>query len=60
MSDEFIRVAEGYLEMRLKLGAGVASASGKTRVVASTRGNIQAEGLHNGKPVIVGVNAYQK
>lgn len=60
MNDEYIMVANGYLEIRIKLGAGVPSASGKSLVVASTRGNVNAEGLHNGKPVVVGLNAYQK
>ena len=59
-SGDYIRVKDGYLEVKLKLGPGVRSTSGKTMVVYSTRGNIQAEGEHNGKPVILGINAYQK
>ena len=34
------------------------SASGKTLVVASSRGNAATAATVNGKPVIVGVNAY--
>ena len=34
------------------------SASGKTLVVASTRGNFKSSATVNGKPVTVGVNAY--
>ena len=34
------------------------SASGKTLVVATTHGNVPSDLLMNGKPVIVGVNAY--
>ncbi|MCE9604326.1 MAG: hypothetical protein K8U03_05410 [Planctomycetia bacterium] len=34
------------------------SASGKTMVVASTRGNKETECVVNGKKVVVGVNAY--
>jgi len=34
------------------------SASGKTLVVASSHGNQQTSVMINGKPVIVGVNAY--
>ncbi len=34
------------------------SASGKTLVVASTRGNVPTDVTVNGKPVVVGVNAY--
>lgn len=36
------------------------SASGKTLVVASTHGNQPTEAVVNGKPVIVGLNAYIK
>jgi hypothetical protein len=38
--------------------APVPSASGKTLVVASSRGNKQTEAKVNGQPVIAGVNAY--
>jgi len=34
------------------------SSSGKTLVVATTRGNIQTDAKVNGKPVTIGVNAY--
>ena len=34
------------------------SASGKTKVVASTHGNVATTATVNGKPVIVGLNAY--
>jgi hypothetical protein len=34
------------------------SASGKTLVVASTHGNTATTATVNGKPVIVGLNAY--
>ena len=36
----------------------VRSASGKTLVVASSHGNKETEVLIEGKPVVVGVNAY--
>jgi len=36
------------------------SATGKTLVVASSRGNQPTTATINGKPVIVGVNAYIK
>ena len=36
------------------------SASGKTLVVATTQGNKPTTAAVNGKPVIVGVNAYIK
>ena len=34
------------------------SASGKTLVVASTRGNVVTEAKIDGKPITVGLNAY--
>jgi hypothetical protein len=37
---------------------GVASASGKTKVHASTRGNVKTSIEINGKPLTIGVNAY--
>lgn len=36
------------------------SASGKTLVVASSKGNQETTVIVNGKPVIVGLNAYIK
>ena len=57
---EYTRVKDGYLEIRAKLGPGARSASGKTLVLASSRGNVDAEGQHDGKTVKVGFNAYVK
>lgn len=39
---------------------GTPSASGKTMVHASTRGNMTTTALVNGKPLTIGVNAYTK
>ena len=36
------------------------SASGKTMVVASTRGNTQADCEYDGHPITIGLNAYYK
>jgi len=36
----------------------VPSSSGKTLVVASTRGNMKTELIVNGKPLTIGLNAY--
>jgi hypothetical protein len=36
------------------------SASGKSLVIASTRGNFQTTVMVDGKPLILGVNAYTK
>lgn len=42
------------------LGDPTPSASGKTLVVASSRGNITTEATVNGKPITIGLNAYIK
>ncbi len=34
------------------------SASGKTLVVASSRGNVKTDVLFQGKPITIGLNAY--
>lgn len=48
-----------YLVIRVPMNAKpVPSSSGKTLVVASSHGNKQTEVEIQGKPVIVGVNAY--
>ena len=49
----------GYLVIRVPLKAKpTPSSTGKTLVVASSHGNKQTEVEIDGKPVIVGVNAY--
>lgn len=48
------------LVIRIALQPPTLSSSGKTRVVASTRGNQATAVQIDGKPVIVGVNAYIK
>jgi hypothetical protein len=52
--------ANNRLIINLALQAPVASASGKTLVVASTRGNVKTGVMINGKEVTVGCNAYIK
>ena len=37
---------------------GEVSASGKSLVVASTRGNMVSDAELDGKPIVIGVNAY--
>jgi hypothetical protein len=50
---------DGFLVIRVPMNpTPVRSASGKTLVVASTHGNKQTEVEVDGKPVIVGLNAY--
>lgn len=36
------------------------SASGKSKVIASTRGNLVTSVMYEGKPLTIGVNAYIK
>ncbi len=49
----------GFLVIKVPLNpTPVRSASGKTLVVASTHGNKQTEVEVDGRPVIVGLNAY--
>jgi len=47
----------GTLTVVLPLTPGP-SKSGKSMVIASTRGNQTSTAVYNGKPVTVGVNAY--
>lgn len=48
------------LEIVIDLDDPRPSASGKTFVVASTRGNVTTTATINGKPITIGVNAYLK
>jgi hypothetical protein len=52
-------IEDGILVIKVPMNpTPVRSATGKTLVVASTHGNKQTELEVDGKPVIVGVNAY--
>lgn len=54
-------VKNGKLIITLDLDeTGKRSTSGKSTVHASTRGNMTTACLVNGKPLIIGVNAYTK
>ena len=54
-----VTIDKGELVIRLPLNdPPVLSASGKTLVIASTRGNQRTEAVLHGQPVVVGVNAY--
>ena len=57
-----VRVEGDKLIIELPLNAKdpQPSASGKTLVVASTHGNMTTDVLVNGKPLVIGVNAYIK
>ena len=51
-------IENGFLVIKLPLQTPTPSGSGKTLVIASTRGNVKNGLLHAGKPVTIGVNAY--
>lgn len=52
-------IEKGILIIRIPVEATPApSASGKTLVVASTRGNVQTAVKVNGKNLTIGLNAY--
>lgn len=53
-------IKDNVLHLEIPLHAPRPSATGKTLTVASTKGNQPTEALIDGKPVIVGVNAYIK
>ena len=60
MTDIKAKIENGQLIITLPMQRPTPSASGKTLVVASSRGNQKTEVTVDGKPVIVGVNAYIK
>ena len=53
-------IKDTILHLEIPLHAPRPSATGKTLTVASTKGNQLTEATVDGKPVIVGVNAYIK
>jgi hypothetical protein len=54
-----VTIDKGELVIRLPLNdPPVPSASGKTLVVASTHGNKLTDAVIDGRPIIIGVNAY--
>lgn len=58
-SETTVTIRDGRLIIDLPIASTlVPSASGKTLVVASTRGNLKSDAVINGRQVIVGVNAY--
>lgn len=52
------KIEENKLIITCDLEEPVPSASGKTLVVASTRGNMKTALTINGKPLTIGLNAY--
>ncbi len=55
-----VEIKEGKLFIEIDLEQPTPSASGKTLVVASTHGNTVTDAQVDGKPLIVGLNAYIK
>lgn len=53
-----VKIVGNNLVITAPLGTPQPSASGKTLVVASTRGNMKTTAMVNGKPVTIGLNAY--
>ena len=55
-----VKIEDSKLIIKIELQEPTPSASGKTLVVASTHGNIKTECEIDGKPVVIGINAYIK
>lgn len=55
-----VKIIDNKLFIEIDLEEPKPSASGKTLVVASTHGNVVTSAEVNGKPVVVGLNAYIK
>jgi hypothetical protein len=53
-------IKDNKLYIEIDLEPPTRSASGKTLVVASTRGNAVTTAMVDGKPVTIGLNAYIK
>ena len=55
-----VKIENGKLIISIDMQAPTPSASGKTLVVATTHGNVTTDCVIDGKPVVVGLNAYIK
>lgn len=53
-----VTVENNELVIRVPLGIPQPSASGKTLVVASSRGNLKTTAMIQGKAIVIGLNAY--
>jgi len=53
-----VTIKGNVLHVEIDMQKPATSASGKTLVVASSRGNQPTEASVDGKPVIIGLNAY--
>jgi hypothetical protein len=55
-----VTIEKGELVIRVKLSPPTPSKSGKSLMVATTNGNMTTSAMVDGKPVILGLNAYIK
>ena len=55
-----VEIKDNKLHIEIDLETPTPSASGKTLVVASTHGNMVTSATIDGKPIIIGLNAYIK
>lgn len=56
-----VKIEDGYIVIRAKIDEPPKpSASGKSLVLSSTRGNINTGVEWDGKPIVIGFNAYVK
>ncbi len=55
-----VKIEGDKLVITIELQKPTPSASGKTLVVATTHGNMVTDCVIEGKPVVVGLNAYIK
>ena len=55
-----VTIEKNELVIRVPMQTPTASKSGKTMIVASSNGYVATSAIVNGKPVIVGFNAYIK
>ena len=53
-----VTIKGNVLHLEIPMQRPTPSASGKTLVVASTRGNKTTDAKVDGKPVVIGFNAY--
>ena len=55
-----VKIEDKKLIIVIDLQEPTPSASGKTLVVATTHGNVPTKCVIDGKPVVIGLNAYIK
>lgn len=51
-------IEKNELVIRMPLGTAEISKSGKSKVIATSKGNVRTSLMVEGKPVTIGVNAY--